>query len=68
MLEYRTKDHPEANGRKAVRGEQQWIFTFPLEDGSVLKVLTGRDGRNRFKAMIEQEEIDDTAESTPQGN
>jgi len=28
MPEYRTKDHPEANGRKAVRGDQQRVIAF----------------------------------------
>jgi len=68
VLEYKTKDHPEANGRKAVVGEQQWCFTFFLEDGTVLKVLAGRTCHDSFKAMLEQEEIDDLAASEPAGN
>lgn len=68
MAEYRTKDHPEANGRKAVAGEQQWVFTFLLQDGSELKVIAGRVCRDSFKAMLEQEDIDDTAETIPMGN
>lgn len=67
-IECRTKDHPQANGRQAQFGEQQWAFTFPLEDGSTLTVLAGRECRERFKAMLEQEELDDVAESNPRGN
>ena len=68
MLEFRTKDHPQANGRKAQPGEQQWILTFTLEDGSELKVKAGQLCRDSFKRMLEQEEIDDLAESKPDEN
>jgi hypothetical protein len=68
MLNFRTKDHPEANGRIPELGEQQWIYVFILEDGSKLSISGGRESRNAFRKMFEQEELDDLAESNPKDN
>lgn len=67
-LAFRTKCHPEANGRKPKVGEQQWTFTFDLEGGQKLIILSGKEGRDAFKSMLEQEEIDDLAHSNPKDN
>lgn len=51
-LRYRTKDHPEANGRKPQTGESQWTAIFPLENGDVLHVSMGRKGRDLLFGML----------------
>lgn len=56
---YRTKDHPEANGRKAQIGEQQWVLTFPIDDGRTLRVLVGKAGHAALRGMLIQEMVDD---------
>lgn len=37
-----TKGHPEANGRKPMPGEREYIVTFPLESGEFLTVKLGQ--------------------------
>ena len=54
--------HPEACGRNPHTGESGWTFQCTLEDGSIVALRMGKKGRDNFKAMIEQEEIDDTVE------
>lgn len=58
---FRTKDHPEANGRRPQFGEQAWTLRFPLEDGSELVVAMGAKGRQSLLAMLSAEEKDDRA-------
>lgn len=58
-LVYRTKDHPAANGRQPVVGEQAWTLTFPLEDGTPLTVLVGKTGWAALLNMAHQEVADD---------
>lgn len=50
--EFKTKDHPEANGRKAKAGEQEYVATFPLEDGSFLRVRMGQEGFNNTTNLL----------------
>lgn len=52
---FRTKDHPEANGREPQAGDQGWTLTFPLEEGGFLFVHTGRTGRDAMRAMLAME-------------
>ena len=59
---YKTKCHPEANGRKPQNGEQEWTLTFPLEDGSCLVVQMGKLGRESMMGMLVQEVADDLFE------
>lgn len=40
----KTRDHPEANGRKPLPTETQYILTFPLETGETLKLKMGQEG------------------------
>ncbi len=68
MITCKTKDHPEANGRQAQPGEQQWILMFELENGERLNILIGKLGHDAIKSMFEQEEIDDLAEGPASGN
>lgn len=59
--DFRSKDHPEANGRRPVRGEQAWTLRFPLEDGTELRVHLGAKGRQSLQAMLSTEEADERA-------
>lgn len=63
IYSFRTKDHPEANGRRPQNGEQAWTIDFTLEDGGKLYVKMGKVGRQALKDMLAQEEADDAAES-----
>lgn len=56
---FRTKDHPEANGRTPQAGEQQWSFWFPLDDGTKLYLSMGKEGRDNLRSLVMQEEADD---------
>jgi hypothetical protein len=49
---FRTGDHPAANGREPQVGEVGWTFAFKLEDGAVLHVLAGEEGRRTLASMI----------------
>jgi len=57
--EFLTRDHPMANGRQPQPGEQAWIFTLPLQDGTTLTVKAGRIGRDALIANAHQEATDD---------
>lgn len=59
MLEFKTKDHPEANGKKPIIGQQEWTLSFPLEDGERLIVKIGRRGRDALLSMLQREDRDD---------
>lgn len=41
VVAYRTKDHPEACGRKAVPGSVAYAMEFPLDDGRSLVLHMG---------------------------
>lgn len=41
---FKTRDHPEANGRKPQNGETEYIMKFMLEDGRILGVRMGQAG------------------------
>jgi len=50
---FRTNCHPERNGRKPVYGEAEYTATFPLEDGSFLRVCMGEPGfQNHTNLMM----------------
>ncbi len=57
------KDHPEANGRTAVKGEHGYTLRFPLQDGTELQVLCGEETLTRFSDMIGRMLIDNDAEA-----
>ena len=59
MTEFRTKDDPEANGRKPLKGEQRFSLTFPLEDGSSLIIHMGKESMNYFESFLAQMMFDD---------
>ena len=61
-IEFRCKDDPEALGRTPQIGEQRFTLTFPLEDGTDLKVNMGREGMNHFETFIAQMMVDDLQE------
>lgn len=56
---FRTEDHPLANGRLPLAGEQAWTCTFRLEDGTQLEVHMGREARDTFRNFVLREEMDD---------
>ncbi len=60
---FRTKCHPEANGRVPVKGEYKWTFTFTLDDGSLLEIEMGREAHDQFRGFILREEMDDAADA-----
>lgn len=51
-LVFQTGDHPAANGREPQVGEVGWTFAFKLEDGRVLHVLAGEEGRRTLASLI----------------
>src|SRR5947209_20616996 len=63
QVQVRSNDHPEANGRHPKAGEQQWIFTVPLETQVRLVLRMGRKGRDALREMILREELDDVADA-----
>jgi hypothetical protein len=54
-----TRDHPEANGRRPVFGEFSYAITFPLEDGSTLRVKVGAEGMRHLRNVVLAELCDD---------
>lgn len=57
-LKFRTKDHPEANGRRPLNGDQQWTLNLPLEDGRTLFVSMGKEGRDLLFGMLIAERVE----------
>lgn len=53
-----THDHPEANGRKPIEGEQGFSLKFPLENGDLLIVKMGKVGWDTVGQFILDEAID----------
>ncbi len=62
VLHFKTKCHPEANGRKPKTGEQKWDFTFTLDDGHELIIGMGKKAHDNFRSFILREELDDAAD------
>ena len=60
---FRTRCHPEANGRVPVKGEYKWDFTFTLEDDSILVIELGREAHDEFRGFVLREEIDDAMDA-----
>jgi hypothetical protein len=59
---FKTKDHPEADGRRPVNGDQEWRLVLPLEDGGTLTIHMGHVTRTAIKSMLDQEDATDTRE------
>ncbi len=59
----RTKDHPEANDRRPLHGEEQWIVTIPLEDGTTLTLKMGKKSRDTIYGMMIAEDTEDARQS-----
>lgn len=51
-LHFKTKDHPEANGRKPKLGESCWTPHFPIENGDTLYLHMGEHARNIMFGMM----------------
>ncbi len=66
MPEFKTRDDPEANGRKPVRGDERWTVTLPLEDGSELILRMGRTSRDTIFGMMIAD-CHDSGEPEPTG-
>jgi hypothetical protein len=62
IYQFRTKDHPEANGRAAQDSERQYRFFFPLEGGATVVILGGQRMRDALVEMLRQEDADEAAE------
>ena len=62
MLNFTTRDHPEANGRTPRVEEQSWTFTFDLEGGRSLVVNMGKECHDIFRGFILREELEDAAD------
>jgi hypothetical protein len=58
-LVFKTRDHPEANGKEAQKGDVQYDLYFPLEDGTKLHVLMGREGMKHVQTVVLEELADD---------
>lgn len=48
----KSKDHPTANGRQPIAGDQMWILEVPLEDGEKLTLHLGKKGRDLIFDMM----------------
>ena len=57
-LLFRTKDHPEANGRIAQQGEVCFLLDFPLEDGNRLIIATGLQVIADLRKMLSECDTD----------
>jgi hypothetical protein len=61
-LYLKTDCHPEAKGRKPKAGEHGWTLNMMLEDGRMLYLQIGKVGRDNFRMMLAQEELEDICE------
>ena len=62
-LTFLTDDHPEANGRIPIAGENCYALHFTLENGSHLCVKMGEKGYQTFTNFIRQMAIDDQVDA-----
>jgi hypothetical protein len=60
---FRTKDSPDAFGRQPETGEVSWVLSFPLDDGTELRVRLGEKGREAIITMLNQENEDDAQDA-----
>jgi hypothetical protein len=60
---FKTRDHPESNGRLPKAGEQAWNVWFPLEDGGKLYVHMGAEGHRNLREVVLMEYLDDVIDS-----
>jgi hypothetical protein len=44
LMDIKTKDHPEANGRKPIPGDTAYTFTFIDEHGTKVNIHMGEEG------------------------
>ena len=51
-IHYRTKNHPEANGRRPEHGEEAWNIYMPLENGQTLHIHMGKKDRDILFGML----------------
>lgn len=51
-MQFRTKCHPESNGKTPEPNSHEYTLTFPLEDGSSLTVKMGQGGFDHFSQFI----------------
>ncbi len=51
---FKTVDHPEADGREPVTGEQKWLFWFPLQDHGTLYLEMGLAGLANLAGLIDE--------------
>jgi hypothetical protein len=58
LYHFKTKDHPEADGRQAQKGEQAWTFWFCLEEGGKLYLNMGYEGLKTLAGLIDQARAD----------
>lgn len=58
-LIYKTKDHPEANGRKPEIDDEAYTLWFPLENGDKLTIQMGKEGIAHLRNVILSQQIDD---------
>lgn len=55
---FRTKDHPEAEGRQPNCGDVDYPLTFPLEWGRTLVVRLGQSGFDSLCELIDRMRAD----------
>jgi hypothetical protein len=67
-LVFRSIDHPEANGRTPVPGDQIYTIGVDLEDGRHLHLKMGRNSFDNFRGMLEQMDADDKFEDFMKDN
>lgn len=61
-LHFRTRDHPEAHGKKPRQGDREWILHWILDDGRILYLSMGKEAHDAFRGFLLHEELDDCAD------
>lgn len=64
---FRTKDHPQANGRIPDLGEIVYGLLFPLEDGRLLEVQIGQQGWDHVETLRREIALDDFIDQVMRG-
>jgi hypothetical protein len=61
-LVFRTEDHPASGGRTPQSSDTVWTFAFRLDDGRVVHILAGDEGKRAMAACLFAHLADDAAE------
>lgn len=65
-MHLRTRDDPEANGKRPQHGDERWTVELPLESGETLHLQMGRKSRDLLFGMLVADCVE-SGESEPVG-